>query len=174
MEIKLGWLLVLLLAAVSGCGEKPTMIDPDSGYVYIGVDPNSAQVYVMTLMPGISSMYEQENELAAQNRWLRRSLDKCLEKLETEMGLEPIPRKYQQVLRGDPKLADEYPQPSESWFVPYESPDTKPLSEPRDILMLKAMMSLRSASMRMYVSYTEDWIENFEQRLKRLESHLEE
>lgn len=173
MKIMIYWLSVFLMMAVLGCDKKPTMVDPDSGYVYIGVDPNSAQVYFMALLPQINSMYEQSEELSAQNHWLRRSLDKCIEKLEAERGLEPIPLKYRLPLKGEPSLVDRYPQHPEPWFMPYEGSIAEPLPELRDIAMLKAMMGIHSVSVKMFILTTDDWIENFEKRMKRLEECLE-
>ena len=142
------------------------------------IDPNSEQVCLIVLTAPIKRTAELTTELMTQNRWLRRSLDKCLEKLEAERGLEPIPLPLEcgLPLRGDPNLADKYPQTSEPFFVPYESPKIEPFlaDKPSNIRMLIAMMNMRSMSVKQHITITDDWIENFEKRLKRLEDHLEE
>jgi len=167
-------LLIIFIAGLSGCAKEPDKINPDSGYIYIGVEPNSSQIYVMALMPGINSMYERTEELTSQNEWLRRNLNKCLEKLEIERELKSIQMKYPLPLRGDPNLASQFSEIPEPWFVPYESSAIEPLSDkPDNIKMLIALMGMHSASMSHYISYTDEWIDNFEERMKRLENQLE-
>jgi hypothetical protein len=127
-------------------------------------------------MPKLNEAYRQIEELKAQHNWLKHSLDKCIKTLETERRLEPIPRKHHLPLIGDPNLVDEYSHLSEPWFFPYEEPNLPSmLEEPDDsVKCLVGMMGIRIASDRLYLDSSTSYIDNFEERLKRLEDHLEE
>jgi len=167
---RLSLAVVFLLAAGLGCEKRPATIVPSSDYLYIKIDPNSANVYVMSMLPQINSMYEQTTKLMAQNRWLRCSLEKCIEKIEAERGLRPVPLKHHLPLKGDPNLTDQYYQPNEPQCKEYENLDTELLSEkPASISMLQCLINLHLTRSKTYVVTTDDWITNFEQRLRRIE-----
>jgi hypothetical protein len=164
--IKDNWLIIVMLLLILGVilyyERRPVIAEPPPNYVWAKMDPNSSRIYTAVLMPKLNKTYEQIGKLEAQNRWLKRSLDKCLKKLETERGLEPILPKYYQ------------PRPqeaSEPWFVPYEEPNVPSLLEEPDssVRYLVGLMGIRIASTE--ASLDSSLIKNFEERLKRLDSN---
>jgi len=147
-------------------------VDPKMPGVYIAVDSNLADTYLRELLPGINLMKEASEELMAQNRWLSDRLNKCIERLESERGLGRIPRKYELRLRGDPNVAEEYPEGHEPFFIPYERAVCEPFAEDaKSIRLLAALVNLHVASLRMYLASAGDWIENFEERLVRIDAN---
>jgi len=163
--------LLLFLAVILYYKKKPTIIEPSSDHVWVKIDPNSSRTYTTILMPKLNETYGRLEKLKVQHNWLKHRLHKCLEKLEAERGLAPIPRKYEMVLRGDPNLVDKYPEPPEPWFVPYEEPNIPSMLEEPDtsVRCLVGMMGIRAGSDRLYIDSSRYWIENFENRLKRLD-----
>lgn len=179
MKIKDSWLIIVTLLLILGVilyyERRPVIAEPPPDYVWAKMDPNSSRTYTTILMPTLNKTYGRIEELKAQNEWLRRSLDKCLRKLEAERGLEPILPKYHLPLRGDPNLAGNYHEESERWFALYEEPNVPSLLEEPDVSVkfLVCLMGIRGASDSVYIDSLASWIENFEKRLERLETHLE-
>lgn len=176
MKKEITWSLVLMVVAVLGCEKKLTITDLPPDYVWVKMDPNSSRTYTAILIPTLNKTYEQIEELEAQNQWLRRSMNKCLEKLEAEKGLEPILPTHHLPLRSDPNLAENYPQVSKPWFVPYEEPNVPSLLEEPDtsVKLLACLMGIRAMSIRVYLDSSTSWIANFEERLKRLDPNQPE
>lgn len=168
-------LLLLLLTALSGCKSETAICDTDSGYICLKIDPNSSQAFMTALLPQLDAMHKQTRELMSQHKWLKLSLDNCIKQLEEEKGLEPIPLsiKYPLSLKGDPNRVNEYTPKDEPLFMPYESPDdVRPLGEPNNIHILRALLNLQLVSVNLYMADANDRIENFEKRLKCLEERL--
>jgi len=169
MTRKLGWLVLVLAVIVSGCQEEPDETEQVSL-------EESAKVMASQL----ESLQQQTLELMVQHAWLRESLNKCIEKLEIEKGLEPMLfDMYQHLhfpkLKRDPNTAKRYAEKQQKFFVPYQGPNQPSLSafEHQDIRILIALLRLQCNSIEMYMSGSKNWIANFEKRLKRLEGHLE-
>jgi hypothetical protein len=163
--------LLLILWSILYFERKPVFVEPPANYVWAKMDPNSSRTYTTILLPELNRTYEQMEELKAQNKWLRRNLDKCLDKLEAERGLKPIRPKYPLPLKGEPNLGESCLESSEPWLVPYEEPNAPSmLEEPVDsIKLLKAAMGVRGVADRGFIESSVSWIENFEKRLKRLD-----
>jgi hypothetical protein len=134
------------------------------------IDPNSEAYAVAAILPHVNLMCTKVRELSVQNYWLMQSLDKCLKKLETERGLEPIPLKplfgWEQC---DPNRVLKISKPNEPFFVPCKNPvDYSVFMEVNgdgtDIERLKSLMYLHLWGMS-----NDDWMENFKERLKRLD-----
>ena len=175
MKIKDNWLIIVILLLVLGVvlyyERKPIITDPPPHCVWVKMDPNSSRTYTAILMPKLNETYGQIEELKAQNQWLRDNLNKCLEKLETEKGLESIPLDHNSLSGDGPKLAGKYSQPPETWFKQYEEPNVSPLLEgpESNIRFLIYLMGIREGSNRLFIDVAGGWIENFEERMKRLD-----
>lgn len=169
MKAILGCFLALLALTLSGCQTGDRVVD-GTQYLRVRVEPNSADTCITALMPAINRMDESWRQIITQNAWLVRSLDKCIAKLEAERGFESIPRKYENFLRGDPNILI----PPEPWYEPYEHRGAPGRSaEPASIRMLICLMNISSLNMRNQIADSEQRIENFEKRLKRIEEHSE-
>jgi len=167
MNRKINCLVLVWIMAVGGCQQGHT-----------GVEKVSVQDHADALAGQVRLIQEQTLELMAQHKWLKHRLEKCIEKLEAERGLEPIPFDWSKKMEIDYlpwKRDPKYAPPPELWFVPYESPNTPawPVDKQHDIRTLIALLRLQSTTLGMYMVSTHDRIENFEKRLKRLESNLE-
>lgn len=142
----------------------------------------SAQEDADSLVLCVETSRKQALELMAQHKWLKHRLDKCLEKLEAERGLMPIPvenpaANMYALRRGgkiDPnetlKYAKYAPKP-DPFYVPYEEPNQRglPTDGHYEIPTITALLGLQCTATAMYMSDSKNWIENFEKRLKRLD-----
>jgi len=168
--MKVSWLVLVLLVTIFGCRKELTE-----------VEQNSNQEHADALAPYVRSIQEQTLEVIAQHRWLKRRLEKCIETLEAQHGLEPIPIEYpeREFLKSFPRRKTDpnsmYTRPPEPFYLPYENPNPPvwPVDKQHDIKTLIALLRLQSISIKLYMSSADDWIENFEKRLERLEGHLE-
>jgi len=168
-------LLILLIMGLSGCKSKTAVCYTDSGYVWLKIDPDSSQAFITAILPQLDAMNKQTRELTSQYKWYRDSLHKCMKAIEAEKGLEPIPLsiKYPLPFQGEPNYVDEYISRDEPLFTPYESPDVSSLVEPNNIHLLKALLNLQMLSLNTMMANANEWNENFEKRLKRLEEILQ-
>ena len=164
----------IVLLGIAGCKSEIDVCKVDSGYVCLKIDPNSSQAFITAILPQLDAMNKQTRELVSQHKWFRDSLNRCMKAIEAEKGLEPIPLsiKYPLPSKGEPNCASEYISKDEQLFMPYESPDVSSLDEPNNIHILKALLNLQILSANMSMANSNEWIENFEQRLKRLEENL--
>lgn len=135
----------------------------------------------VNLLSSRMQLFQQQTlELRMQHAWLSRCLDKCLEKLEAERGLEPISYDrfketgYPRTKYCDPNTAKKYVQPHEPWFIPYKTGGEPSFDRFHDIKTQASLLNNQSIRVKWYLSSTGSRIENFEERLKRLEGHLEE
>ena len=170
MEAK-SWLVLILVLTMFGCREQATE-----------VDQSSIQEHADALAPGVRVIQERTLELIAQHKWLKCRLEKCIEKLEAERGLEPIPvetaaGKFREMFmparKFDPNEAMKYAPKPELFYVPYESPNLPawPVGKQRDIRKLIALLNLQSLTIALYMYSTDDSIENFEKRLQRIDAN---
>jgi hypothetical protein len=112
-------------------------------------------------------------DVAAQNVWLRRHLEQTVSKLETEYQLEPIPTKTAYPKQGT--MLSEWIQAPEVFLIPYEKPEFKfPPLDPNEcgLLNLKFEIDNQTRFFVMEIHDAEFWIENFYERLQRLEQTL--
>jgi TPR repeat protein len=138
-------------------------VDPNSPAVYVAVDPNSAHIYLKELLPGINAMKDASGELMAQNKWLKETLDVCLNKLEAEKRSQPIisdPNDY--VNRG---------KPAEPNDLPYERLQTEPLPETTDIMKLNALINRHCVATNMAIYSIRENIKRFERRMNLLKNY---
>lgn len=154
---------------------------PEPKKAHSDIGRSSIQEDADTLAPHVRTIEKQTLELIAQHAWLKASLNKCIEKLEIEKGLEPMPfDMYQHLdfpkLKRGPNAAKRYTEKQQKFFVPYQGPNQPSLSasEHQDIRILTALLRLQCNSIEMYMAGSRDWIANFEKRLKRLEDRLKE
>ncbi len=144
----------------------------------------SEQEYVDSLGLCVRTAEKQTLDLIAQHKWLKHRLDRCIEKLEAERGLTPMPvenltaNMYAHLQRSkiDPNETMKYAPKTEPFYVPYECPNQPdfPTNRHYDIGTIRALLGLQCTATAMYMSDSKNWIANFEERLKRLESHLED
>lgn len=135
------------------------------------------EVYVV----GMTEAVDRQNQICADlsytTGWLKRHLDTCLALLESERGLDPIPKArlgftpYVQDQTGQQDSAMPSCKAPEPFFVPYEKP--KPYveknSEENNLRMLQCKINLAAMAIAMSRYSVEMDIDNFQQRLKRLD-----
>jgi len=109
-------------------------------------------------------------DIPVQMAWLRKHLEKIIIMMEKKYHLEPLPTRI-----------PVYQEDTRPFVTPYEPPDCHSLGLDTDVLKtsvglheLAAKMDLRSTSIGMINNSMEYRIDNFYQRLKRLESMLEQ
>jgi len=138
------------------------------------------EVYVAGLTESIRNIDPLRSEIILQHHWLSKRLYKCIELLEQQKGLEPIPMEYPtqyQMLRpypkSDPNMLHPYMTESVPFCEHYEGPNIPPLenSEEGDIRQLRCLINLQIIGLKMYLEPSKARIENYEKRLKRLEEH---
>jgi len=144
----------------------------------------SAQEDADSLVLCVETSRKQALELMAQHKWLKHRLDKCLEKLEAERGLMPIPvenpaANMYALRRGgkiDPNETIKYAPKPDPFYVPYEEPNQRglPTDGHYEIPTITALLGLQCTATAMYMSDSKNWIENFEKRLKRLDPNQPE
>jgi len=164
------WLVLILVLTMFGCREQATE-----------VDQSSIQEHSDALAPGVRVIQERTLELIAQHKWLKCRLEKCIERLEQQKGLEPIPIIEFQYPKPDgrqypkrvPNIVKKYEPEPEPFYVPYESPNLPDwiVDKQPDIRTLIALLNLQSLSIAMYMYGSGDWIENFEKRLQRIDAN---
>jgi len=168
MKAEVNCLFLLLVTVLQGCQKCDYVINDPQQYVLVRFDPNSANTFVTALLPTVNQISEYNTRLRAQEAWLVRNFDKCLKKLEAERGLKPILPKYSRPFRSDPNSTF----PVEPWYEPYESPLWYPMETPSGVKMLMCWLGIYSSDMHNRTFGINDRIENFEQRMKRLDEHL--
>jgi hypothetical protein len=186
MKIKISWLIIVLLLAIDillyGPGLFRILIPhpQKSRHTITEFDPNS-EAFVKSILPQVNMMCDQTRELSAENRWLKRSFDKCIEKLEAERGLEPIPIKplfdFDRHLKNydtnhTAKISNKMNEP---FFTPYKIPVSEPIELRRNdvdnIARVRALMGLRIMAVQMAMYSENNRMINFEERLKRLDAN---
>ncbi len=138
------------------------------------------EVYIAGLTEKLRGLDPLRSEIIWQNRWLSQRLDKCIEMLEQQRGLEPVPVEYPKpgymsYLKPDPNVAKKYKVEPVPFYEPYEEPNNLSLkdTEEGDVKRLMCLLNLQLLGLKMYLEPSKAQIENYEKRLKRLENHLE-
>ncbi len=138
------------------------------------------EVYVAGLKKSIRKLDPLRSEIILQHHWLSNRLYKCIELLEQQKGLKPIPMEYPapyQMLhsysKSDPNMLQPYMSKSVPFYEHYEGPNNLPLEdiEEGDIRRLGCLINLQIIGLKMYLEPSKARIENYEKRLKRLEEH---
>ena len=118
-------------------------------------------------------------ELAIQVGWLRGRLDKCLSGLEEKAGLEPIPFDWIEA-RGFPKVKQNPNKPypdtpkHQPFYVPYPTVKKSKIDAERytDPKRLNAYIEMQLSARKANMLGMDKYIKHLEERLKRLEKHL--
>jgi hypothetical protein len=135
------------------------------------------EVYVVGMTEAVERQRQFSTDLSYTTGWLKRHLDTCLTQLESERGLKPIPKA---ILEFTPYVQDQTGQqdsamPSckapEPFWVPYEKPKryVEKSSEENNLRMLQCKMNLAAMAIAMSRYSVEIDIDNFQQRLRRLD-----
>lgn len=142
-----------------------------------------SKLFVVKVLPAVERYREVSTDLPSEIVWLRRHLEKTISILEAEHNLEPMPVKNPW---GNFELREELkvnrpPQPPQPFVIAYEKPkyhpfcaDPNELGTEKGLYRLEAMINLGSASVMFASTDMETLIDNFYQRLQRLEPKIEE
>lgn len=167
-------IIAILLSIIRGRSYTEISANEDDRPFYISIIPSktNSKLYLMELLPGINSMYVGSEELYAQSVWIQSTLNKCLARLETQRGLEPYtPQFFPYGLGGGIGEEVKFPRIPEPWFVPYQPPQNNSLTETDGIAFVRVAVSNQGKGMLKRSECTAKWIENFEERMKRLEEN---
>jgi hypothetical protein len=135
------------------------------------------EVYVVGMTEAVDRHNQFCVDLSHTTGWLKRHLDTCLTLLETERGLEPIPKArlgftpYGQDQTGQQDSAMPSCKVQEPFWVPYEKPKryVEKSSEENNLRLLQCKMNLAAMAVTMSRYSVEMDIDNFQQRLRRLD-----
>ena len=177
MKIKNVAILILLLII---CGQfiQSFLLLKKFDRLKFTFEKRPVEVYVAGLTESIRKIDPLRSEIILQHHWLSKRLYKCIELLEQQKDLNPIPMEYpEQSLMSYRKSGLNMPQPYKTESVPfyeyYEGPNNPPLEdiEESDIRKLKSLINLQMVSLKMYLEPSKVRIENYQKRLKRIEEH---
>jgi len=168
MKSGLGCVFLLSVIVLAGCHKNDYVIN-EPQYVSVRIDPNSADAFIMAMTHAMNQVAECDHQLMTRIAWIRNSLDKCLEKLEKEKGLEPIARKGETIAA--------YPDanfilPSKPWYEPYDQGQWHAAMTFNNVNTMIGTMNFWSLNKCNQSKGIDDYIENFEQRMKRLEKYM--
>ncbi len=136
------------------------------------------KVYVAGLTETIMKADRLRLEITMQHRWLSRRLYKCIELLEQENGLEPIPMEYPKIRvgpypRSHPNSMETY-MSELPFYKPYKKRNISPFKDIREcgVKTLTAIVkNLQLAGQESSLERSRAEIKNYDKRLKRLEEH---
>jgi hypothetical protein len=139
-------------------------------------EEDPVRVYVDGLTLRIRELGRLRSEVYWQAAWLSKRLDKCIEMLEAQKGLEPIPiewpgPKIKGLRRPDPNMLKKYAPPPEPFYEPYKDPNNPSLvdTEERWTRVLMCQLALEQMGLTNALGIMERQIENFETRLARID-----
>lgn len=168
-------ILVLIIACLSIVLYRVTRLSEEMYELNCRVPTKiPLDVFVTGLTEAVDQQEQIRNDVVSQNEWLRRHLERTLEILEAEYNLKPIFLKT-------PYPSEEM-NPSEGisepdiFVTPYRKTEYEsPLAGPNEdgLRLLKARINLNTHSIFLATYNTEYWIENFYERLQRLEQTIE-
>jgi TPR repeat protein len=137
-------------------------VDPESPEVYVAVDSNLAHMNLKELLPGINRMKDASEELSAQNIWLAKALNVCLDQLEA--------KRQQRSIKVSPSDYVSKGKPMDPNVMPYEKAQTSPFPETMDIeklgILINTHCSFRNSSIRSMREY----IKRVEQRMSLIQN----
>jgi len=139
-------------------------------------EEDPVKVYVAGLTEKIRQANRLRGEAIWQAVWISKRFDKCIELLEAQKGLKPIPiecpgPKIKGFPEPDPNMVKKYAPPPEPFYEPYESPNNPPLEDTEEdrLRTLMCLLDIQQAGLKNTVMAFERQIKNYEQRLKRLD-----
>jgi len=179
MKIKNVLILILLLII---CGQfiQSFLLLKRFDRLKFTFENQPVEVYVAGLTESIRKLDPLRSEIILQHHWLSKRLYKCIELLEQQNGLEPIPMEHptpyqmlQPYRKSDSNMLQPYMSESVPFYEHYEGPNIPPLEdiEEGDIRQLRCLINLQTIGLKMYLEPSKARIENYEKRLKRLEEH---
>lgn len=177
MKIKNVVILILLLII---CGQfiQSFLLLKRFDVLKFTFENQPVEVYVAGLTESIRKIDPLGSEIILQNHWLSKRLYKCIELLEQQKGLEPIPMEYPKprlmsYRKSDPNMLQPYMSESVPFYEHYEGPNNPLLEdiEENDIRILRSRINFQLTCLKMYLEPSKARIENYEKRLKRLEEH---
>lgn len=134
------------------------------------------EMYIANLTQSLERVNHGYIKILSQHHWLSDRLDRCIETLEQQNDLEPIPAPRPYPSMPVPPNTGELPQKKPvAFYEPYQDPNTYSFDErERSVRHVICMMNLMSLSQSMYEYSGRPKIENFEKRLQRLNCYIEE
>jgi len=134
-------------------------------------------VFVTELSKSVERHNQVWHDVAAQNKWLRRHLEQTLSKLEAEYKLEPIPVKtFYPYSEKEHKLLSDFIGDPALFAIPYQKPEYPPPAvDPNGygLMELSCRTNTDTDFFVMQIYDSEFWIENFYERLQRLEQTMQ-
>jgi len=157
--------LMLPVVTLLGCKDKT------ASYIPRPVEEKLA-LRVLTLQ-------YQARESSMQVAWFKGRLEKCLSELEKDKGLEPIPFDWAEAMglpkfKRDPNHPERYASKPRPFYTPYRGikrPEIK-IERYRHIEKLSSTVSLTNSTLENNMLGMDKYIKHLEERLKRLEEHL--
>jgi hypothetical protein len=132
-------------------------------------DQYQTRVYIAGLTQKLQEVDRVRGEVIWQAVWFNKRLGKCIEMLEKEKGLQPIPIEWPKPdwmlkLRSDPNMVKKYEPKSEPFFEPYQEPNLLPLKqlEERPIAYAMCGLNLQQLSLLMLKERFNNLIANYE------------
>jgi hypothetical protein len=139
-----------------------------------------AEIYIADLTQRLREVRITGVKVIRQATWFRRHLGKCIEALENKEGLKPIPIESPELIaylkiKGFPSPDQNESMKrlqAEPFFEPYEEPNSPPLEDLKERPVQYALCSLNLDLwlLRNTQKNFDGRIQNYEQRLKRLNS----
>jgi len=156
---------MLVVVTLLGCKENDTKPTPK---------PISEK-----LAFNVMELDHESIELAIQVGWLRGRLESCLFQLERKVGLEPKPFDWIEAsgfpnIKRDPNRPERYALEPTSIYVPYPTIKKSGINIERytDPEHLSIYIEKQLSARRAHMLGMDKYIKHLEERLKRLEEHL--
>jgi len=157
---------VLVIVTLSGCKDDTVQPMPEAINEKLAFN--------------VMELDHESMELAIQVGWLRGHLEKCLAKLEAQYGLEPVPFDWTKAMgfpkvKRNPNHPEWYTPKPRPFYVPYPTVkkseiNTEKYANPKH---LSAYIETQLFARKAYMLGIDEYIKHLEERLKRIESHLE-
>ncbi len=128
----------------------------------------------------VRTLQYRSEELSMQVAWLRSYLEKCLRELEKKYSLEPTEFDWRAAMgfpkfKRDPNHPERYTSKPRPFYVPYRGikrPEVE-IERYTNIEELSASVGSTNSSLANNMLGMDKYIKHLEERLKRLETHLE-
>jgi hypothetical protein len=134
------------------------------------------EVYVAGMAESVKHNYRTNTQLLSQSKWAMRHLGRCVELLEKERELEPIPVKRKRYSFPDsnhPGLLPPIVEDTGPFYVPYEKykiPDLPKYPEEEvELKNLQVALNMNTLSLKLAIYSADEQIQNYEERLQRLD-----
>jgi hypothetical protein len=134
------------------------------------------KVCVMGMTEAIDRQNQYYTQLTDATRWLERHLEKCIEFIESQQGLKPIPMKLYEIPPitadvNDLEALQSFPEAPGPFVIPYKKPkrimEKSPEEKDLELLWIRINMNTSAAVALRYDMELK--IANFQERLQRLD-----